>query len=363
MKVARKLGAGSTSKPRIRTCRFEDAKGPRWDFVACEVCRNLPPSTPQFKTISTRSATFTHVTTSSSIVPPLSTSGAVSARPNTQLDCPFKDGFESDRHHHWGHASTPTFDRDDRGAGIRGQFMTNIDNLSTKCFDLILLGERRQTTMILVTGFQAYAGRNINPAARLAEALDGAVIAGHSVTNRLLPVDMAFVAKEVPRILDEVSPDIVLSLGLWPGEAVLRLEQTAVNHSRFELPDSKGLKSVGAVREDGAQAYLTGLPINAMQRALRANGLPCRISGTAGSYLCNALFYIMSDECARRGQGRVGFMHLPYLPEQVAALLDDVEAHEELEQHQRADLASMSFEMMERGARLALACAVEAMHG
>ena len=215
---------------------------------------------------------------------------------------------------------------------------------------------------ILVTGFQAYGGRGSNPAARLAEALDGDMIAGHSVTSRLLPVDMDFVTKEVASVLDEVSADIVLSLGLWPGEPVLRLEQVAINHSRFELRDLKGVKSLGPVREGGTEAYMTGLPIDAMQRALRDNGIPCRISRTAGSYLCNALFYLMSDECARRGRGKVGFMHLPYLPEQVATLLDEVETREELEQHQRADLASMSFEIMERGVRLALSCALENTH-
>jgi pyroglutamyl-peptidase len=215
---------------------------------------------------------------------------------------------------------------------------------------------------ILVTGFLPYGGRDSNPTARLAEALDGSVIAGHSVTSRLLPVDLGIVTQELPAILDAVSADIVLSFGLWPGEAVLRLEQVAVNHSRFELRDLKGVKSLGPVREGRAKAYLTGLPIEAMQRTLRADGIPCRISGTAGSYLCNALFYLVSDECARRGCGRVGFMHLPYSPEQVAALLDDVETREELEQHQRADLASMSFDMMERGARLALSCAVESLN-
>ncbi|MFX0543473.1 hypothetical protein ACEWPM_017455 [Roseovarius sp. S4756] len=215
---------------------------------------------------------------------------------------------------------------------------------------------------ILVTGFQAYGGRSGNPAALLAEALDGSVIGGHSVTSRVLPVDLDAVTQEIPAILDVVSPDIVLSFGLWPGEAVLRLEEVAVNHSRFELRDHKGVKSLGPVREGRPQAHLTGLPIGAMQRRLRADGIPCRISGTAGGYLCNALFYLMSDECARRSRGRVGFMHLPYLPEQVAALLDDVETSEELEQHQRADLASMSFDVMERGVMLALSCAVESLN-
>jgi pyroglutamyl-peptidase len=216
--------------------------------------------------------------------------------------------------------------------------------------------------MILVTGFKGYGGRDTNPAAQLAMSLNGANIAGQNVTARLFPVDMAFVAKEIPAVLDELKPELILSFGLWPGEPMLRLEQTAVNFSRFELPDSKGQKSHGIICEEGPAAYPTGLPIEAIQKALRTDCLPCRISGTAGSYVCNALFYIMSNECERRGHGRVGFMHLPYLPDQVATLLNDVEANEELEQHQRSDLASMSFEMMARGARLALKCAVENKH-
>ena len=49
-----------------------------------------------------------------------------------------------------------------------------------------------------------------------------------------------------------------------------------------------------------------------------------------------------------------GFVHLPYLPSQVAALLDQVAGESLLEMHQRADLASMHLDDMIAAIRIGL---------
>ncbi len=215
--------------------------------------------------------------------------------------------------------------------------------------------------MIVVTGFQGYGGRGENPASHLASGLNGERIEGHEIVGRVLPVDLDAAAAKVPKLLDEFSPDIVLSIGLWPGEAMIRLERLAANHSHFELTDEVGNKPAGPVRAEGPDAYITSLPIDDMQRAVRDEGIPCRISGSTGTFLCNAIFYMMADECARRGKGQVGFVHVPYVPGQVAELLDKVDEEAMLEQHQRSDYASMNLSDMKRGLRAALACAAKAL--
>jgi pyroglutamyl-peptidase len=68
--------------------------------------------------------------------------------------------------------------------------------------------------------------------------------------------------------------------------------------------------------------------------------IPARASSSAGNFLCNALFYIAQETiAARRLPTRAGFVHVPYLPEQVAQVM---RAEDRLEIHQRADLASMA---------------------
>ena len=209
--------------------------------------------------------------------------------------------------------------------------------------------------MILLTGFQSYGGRSQNPAEAVARALDGARIGGMVVAGHALAVDFRAMCRQLPDLIDALSPKVIVSLGLWPGEPMIRLERVAANWALFELPDAAGHRQTGKVLEDGPDGYLATLPVDAIQAALRAAGLPCRQSGSAGSYLCNAASYVTLHHCHRHHPAtRAGFIHLPYLPVQVAQLLDDIAAGGAVEMHQRADFASMSLEAMVEGVRIAL---------
>jgi pyroglutamyl-peptidase len=209
--------------------------------------------------------------------------------------------------------------------------------------------------MILVTGFQGYGGRSANPSEVIARALDGTRIAGTTVRGHVLPVDFAAMCVQMPALIDAVRPQVILSLGLWPGEPMLRIERVASNWSWFELPDNIGHRQNGKVIEAGPDGYLSTLPADAMQAAIRAAGLPCRQSATAGTYLCNATTYVTLHHCAGHHPDSVaGFMHLPYLPAQVADLLDQMATDSHLEMHQRADYASMHRDDMIAGVLIGL---------
>jgi pyroglutamyl-peptidase len=110
----------------------------------------------------------------------------------------------------------------------------------------------------------------------------------------------------------------------------------------------------------GEPAGLLGsLPIERIGDRLLAAGIPARLSGTAGQFLCNALMYHALRLCAERTPPpRCGFIHLPL--EQVALLLEQARDHATVELHQRADLASMALETMIEGVRLAIATTLEA---
>jgi pyroglutamyl-peptidase len=65
--------------------------------------------------------------------------------------------------------------------------------------------------------------------------------------------------------------------------------------------------------------------------------------------------------CALRAPPpRCGFIHLPYLPQQVALLMEQKRDGAGVEVHQRADLASMALSTMVEGVRLAIATTLEA---
>ena len=62
-------------------------------------------------------------------------------------------------------------------------------------------------------------------------------------------------------------------------------------------------------------------------RALRERGLVAGVSQTAGTFVCNHVFYGLMHHAARQPQPRLqpmkaGFIHVPFLPEQAAARPD-----------------------------------------
>ncbi len=203
--------------------------------------------------------------------------------------------------------------------------------------------------MILITGYEGYGGRSMNPSELVTKALHGETVAGHEVHGEVLPVDYAEIRSRLPELIDAHRPTAVLMLGLWPGEPMIRLERIAANSVEFEVPDNSGSLLSGEIDQDGPTAYRSTLPLGRIRTALRGEGIPCRISDTAGTFLCNALMYTALAHFARQTLNvPCGFIHLPYLPEQVAGLLDDLADAAQLELHQRADLASMDPDLMIR---------------
>jgi pyroglutamyl-peptidase len=216
------------------------------------------------------------------------------------------------------------------------------------------------TRPVLVTGFMPYGGRGVNPAAEIAAALDGRTIADRSIVARMLPVSFAEVAAMAETLLREINPAIVISIGLWPGEPVIRIERVGLNVADFEIPDNLGYVAADEpVLGNGAAAGLATVPVRAMEEALLDAGIPARISNTAGTYLCNACLYsFLSAAETMLERVACGFIHVPYLPSQVAGLLRRVREEAVLESHQRADTASMDLATGIRALEIAIAAAI-----
>lgn len=214
---------------------------------------------------------------------------------------------------------------------------------------------------VLVTGFEPYGGGHINPSLELVRNLDGTEVASVPVMGRTLPVDFRGLQQRVRALLTEIDPIAVLNLGLWPGEATIRLERVALNLADFEIPDNAGeLVHDRPLDTEAPEAIPSRLPLRAIERALLEAGIPARLSNTAGTFLCNATMYTFLRQTT---DVPCGFVHLPYLPQQVASLLARAKEHRTLEQHQRADYASMSLPTMLEAVRIILAGSLAAYQG
>src|SRR5438270_4917584 len=216
---------------------------------------------------------------------------------------------------------------------------------------------------IVVTGFEPYGGRRINPAAEIAKALDGSTVDAFAVVGAILPVSQRGLSERLEALLTEHRPAAVISLGLAPGEPMIRLERFGLNLLDFEIPDNDGARLAdAAIEPNGSTAMRATLPLRAIEAALLEAGIPARLSSTAGTYLCNATLYsLIRILDARFPASLGGFIHLPYLPEQVAQLLADGKRERRLELAQRSDIASMDLATQIRAVTIAVRQAVGAL--
>jgi len=175
----------------------------------------------------------------------------------------------------------------------------------------------RKLKTVLVTGFEPFGGEQINPSGEIARALDGCVIGGRRITGAVLPCVFGAANAELRRLLRAVRPELVLCLGQAGGRAEVTPERVAINVDDARIPDNAGAQPVDTpIVARGPAAYWSTLPIKAIVEALRKHGIPAAVSQTAGTFVCNHVFYGLMHELRRRRGGRGGFIHVPFLPEQ-----------------------------------------------
>lgn len=172
---------------------------------------------------------------------------------------------------------------------------------------------------LLLTGFEPFDLEPINPSWEAVRLLDGVWI-GHDVqiVARLLPCAFATAGACLTELLAEHRPQMVIATGLAVGRSDLSIERLAINVNDARIPDNLGEQPIDtAVVPNGPAAYFSTLPIKAMVQALREAGIPASISQTAGTFVCNQVFYCL-QHALNKSAVRSGFIHVPNLPEQAA---------------------------------------------
>jgi pyroglutamyl-peptidase len=171
----------------------------------------------------------------------------------------------------------------------------------------------------LVTGFEPFAGDAVNSAREAVLRLPSR-LGELGVETRVLPTVFGRAIAALEDALATVRPDIVLAVGLAGGRAELSLERVAINVDDARIPDNDGQQPIDRpVVADGPAAYFSGLPVKAAVAAMREAGLPAIVSNSAGTFVCNHVFFGLMHLAATRHPGlRGGFLHVPYLPSQAA---------------------------------------------
>ena len=170
---------------------------------------------------------------------------------------------------------------------------------------------------ILLTGFDPFGGSAHNPSWLIAQALHGQRIAGHQVVAAQLPTVFGQSLQRLQSLLQVHQPSITLCLGLAAGRAALSIERIGININDARIPDNCGAQPIDTpVQADGPAAYFANLPIKAMLRGVQRAGVPCEVSQTAGTFVCNHVLYglmhLLAQGAAQVG-ARGGFVHVPWL--------------------------------------------------
>ena len=170
---------------------------------------------------------------------------------------------------------------------------------------------------VLVSGFEPFDGGKANPSQSVVAAL--ADEPPRDVATAVLPVRFASAWPVLQSAVQAHAPHVVLALGQAGGAAGVLIEQVALNLDGPDRPDEDGTLPVDEPIVAGAPlAYRSGLPVRSLVAGLREIGIPAHTSRHAGGHLCNHVFFRLCHLAATGGPLLMaGFVHLPYLPEQV----------------------------------------------
>lgn len=202
---------------------------------------------------------------------------------------------------------------------------------------------------VLLTGFEPFEQDTLNPSWEAVRQLEGR-LAGDNVriVARQLPCAFAKAPARLLQLLDEHQPALVIAVGLAQGRSDLSIERVAINLNDARIADNLGDQPIDTpVIPKAPAAYFSTLPIKAIVRALRDAGIPASVSQTAGTFVCNQVFYYLQHTLAN-SPVRSGFIHIPLLPQQAAC--------------NAQGQPSLALELLVEGLRIAVITALHTEH-
>ncbi|MGG3735816.1 pyroglutamyl-peptidase I [Heyndrickxia coagulans] len=171
---------------------------------------------------------------------------------------------------------------------------------------------------VLLTGFDPFGGDKVNPALEAIKQLDGKNMDGTRIVTQQVPTVFHESIRIAAEAIEREKPDVIICVGQAGGRTQITPERVAINIDDARIPDNQHNQPIDdPIAADGPAAYWSTLPIKTITRQLREAGIPAAVSNTAGTFVCNHLFYGVMHHLAKNNiSARAGFIHVPYIPEQ-----------------------------------------------
>lgn len=168
---------------------------------------------------------------------------------------------------------------------------------------------------LLITGFDPFDGQTINPAWEAVKLLP-AQIGAYSLEKLQIPTIFGAGAQAVLEAACSSQPDLILCIGQAGGRSAVTPERIAVNIRDARIADNAGNQPQGEwVMPNGPAAYFATVDVVTMEQSAEACGIPATVSNSAGAFVCNDVFYSLLHHYAQTNT-HVGFIHVPWLPQQ-----------------------------------------------
>ena len=168
---------------------------------------------------------------------------------------------------------------------------------------------------LLITGFDPFGGETVNPAWEAVKKLPDR-ITDYTLYKFEIPTVFGLAAETVLAKAAQTQPDVILCIGQAGGRAAVTPERIAVNIRDARIPDNAGNQPGGEqIAPDGPAAYFATVPVKKMAAAIENAGIAATVSNSAGAFVCNDTLYSLLHHYAHTDV-KVGFIHVPYLPEQ-----------------------------------------------
>lgn len=198
---------------------------------------------------------------------------------------------------------------------------------------------------VLVTGFDPFGGEKVNPAIESVKRLPEK-IAGADIVKVEIPTVFHKSIKKLEEALEREKPDITICVGQAGGRNRISVERVAINISDGRIADNEGFQPIDEpIFEDGPVGYFAKLPIKAMVYEMGKANIPAEVSNTAGTYVCNHLMYgLLYNIDKKYPNMKGGFIHIPFLPEQVI---------------NKKDSPSMPLDLIVKGLTVAIEAAIK----
>ncbi|NLY09621.1 MAG: pyroglutamyl-peptidase I [Tissierellia bacterium] len=171
---------------------------------------------------------------------------------------------------------------------------------------------------ILLTAFDPFGQETVNPALEAIKNVSS-TINGAEIIKLEVPTVFSKAAELIFDKIEEINPDMILSIGQAGNSTSVDVEFVAINYAYAKLADNDGNMPTGEkLYPDGPDAFFSTLPVESMVDNIKSKGIPSNVSFTAGTFVCNDIMYRTLYYLDKHNKNiKSGFIHVPFSTGQV----------------------------------------------